>query len=191
MTENELTALIAATEAKFNALTPEQQAEHMEAQRQSYVRADIAMDKMDRATTMRIAPRMTVDISNGPTEALIRRLMALEACTANEEAETLSQAADMIEALSARVEALENINAKLIVDMQNNGDGGFGCERCGAPLYADDDYVSDPDGTRGCWHAMTDRRSTRDRPCYAYRVGKPDARAALSRKETTEPQTQK
>jgi len=40
-------------------------------------------------------------------ESLIRRLMALEACTANEEAETLSQAADMIEALSARVQGLE------------------------------------------------------------------------------------
>ncbi len=53
------------------------------------------------------------------------------------------------------------------------------CEGCGAWLLSSDDYVSDPDGVVGCWAAMTDLPSKRERPCYAYRVGKEDARAAL------------
>ena len=44
-------------------------------------------------------------------------------------------------------------------------------ETCGAPLFDGDDYVCDPDGVAGCWSAMTDRKSNRERPCYAYRVG--------------------
>ena len=53
------------------------------------------------------------------------------------------------------------------------------CEGCAAPLLSGDDYVSSEDCS-GCWAAMSDLPSKRERPCYAYRVGKPDARAALA-----------
>jgi hypothetical protein len=49
------------------------------------------------------------------------------------------------------------------------------CEGCQAPLFENDDYISDPDGCSGCWATMTDAPSKRERPCYAHRVGKPDA----------------
>ena len=43
MTEQELKALIAAAEARFNALTPEQQEAHRDEQRRSYVRGEMAL----------------------------------------------------------------------------------------------------------------------------------------------------
>ena len=50
------------------------------------------------------------------------------------------------------------------------------CEACGAWLIETDDYVSDDYGVSGCWAAMVDSPAQQNRPCYAYRVGKPDAR---------------
>lgn len=51
------------------------------------------------------------------------------------------------------------------------------CEGCQAPLFDGDDFVSSEDCS-GCWHTMTDAPTKRDRPCFAYRVGKPEARKA-------------
>jgi hypothetical protein len=41
MTEDELKKLVAEAQARFDAMTPEQQAEHREAQRQSWVRGEM------------------------------------------------------------------------------------------------------------------------------------------------------
>ena len=60
------------------------------------------------------------------------------------------------------------------------------CEGCSAPLMDCDDYVSGEDCS-GCWAAMTDAPSKRERPCYAYRVGKPSA--ALASKTAIDPAT--
>lgn len=54
------------------------------------------------------------------------------------------------------------------------------CESCGTWLLDGDDYVTDPDGVAGCWASMTDVQSKTERQCYAYRVGKCDARQHLS-----------
>lgn len=45
MTEQELRDLVAAANERFNALTPDQQAEHRAAQRESYVRAELSWPK--------------------------------------------------------------------------------------------------------------------------------------------------
>jgi hypothetical protein len=49
------------------------------------------------------------------------------------------------------------------------------CEGCGAPLYPDDDYVSDEHGVDGCWPMFSDGPEAVGKPCYAERVGKPSA----------------
>lgn len=65
---------------------------------------------------------------------------------------------------------------QLRADLIKNCEAVSTCEGCGAPLFADDDFVAGEDAS-GCWSAMTDTPSKRERPCYAYRVGEPDARA--------------
>lgn len=78
--------------------------------------------------------------------------------------------AEAVSALSSLVER----NRRLVADLAKF-DWELACEGCGAPLFDGDDYVSDPDDCSGCWAAMTDRPSERERPCYAYRVGKEQA----------------
>lgn len=68
---------------------------------------------------------------------------------------------------------------KLRTDLAKNCEAVATCESCSAPLFADDDFVSGEDCS-GCWSAMIDTSSKRERPCYAYRVEKPDARTALN-----------
>jgi hypothetical protein len=51
------------------------------------------------------------------------------------------------------------------------------CEGCGAPLYPEDTYAVDENGVVGCFAVMTDP-PVEGRPCYASRVGKPDANLA-------------
>lgn len=55
----ELTALIAASKAAYDAMTPEQQEAHDEAQRASFVRGNIELDRLEREERMttRIMPR--------------------------------------------------------------------------------------------------------------------------------------
>ncbi len=89
-----------------------------------------------------------------------------------ERGQALHGAAALIRRLAAE-------NERLRADLEKTCPSVSSCEACGAPLLDGDDYVSDPDGVNGCWHAMTDVRPDRERPCYAYRIGKPDARAAL------------
>ena len=60
---------------------------------------------------------------------------------------------------------------RLIADLARI-DWDFTCEACGAGLFSDDDFLGDENGVTGCWVAMTDQPSERERPCYAYRVGK-------------------
>lgn len=84
--------------------------------------------------------------------------------------------------IAREFEALEAENARLREDVKRATEDEVvaHCEGCGAWLLSGDDFVSSPDDCiSGCWHTMTDQRSGRDRPCYAYRVGKSDARAAL------------
>jgi hypothetical protein len=87
-------------------------------------------------------------------------------------------AADMLEKLSRDrsgvLEEAAETNARLVADLAKF-DADISCEGCGAPLFEGDDYVSDPNDIHGCWAALTDRPSKRERPCYAYRVGKPSA----------------
>lgn len=85
--------------------------------------------------------------------------------------------------LTARIAELEEANAKLREDLRrHDSDVMTGCEACGAPLYDDDEYVGDD--CKGCWAVMTDNHpSSESKPCYAYRVGKPDARALLKQGE--------
>lgn len=45
MTDEELKKLVTDAQARFDALTPEQQAEHRRAQRDSYVRAELSWPK--------------------------------------------------------------------------------------------------------------------------------------------------
>lgn len=45
MTEDEFKKLVAEASARFDALTPEQQEEHREAQRRSWVRGEMALAK--------------------------------------------------------------------------------------------------------------------------------------------------
>jgi hypothetical protein len=80
--------------------------------------------------------------------------------------------------LRAEVEALREDCRKLL-----ENEPVATCESCGTWLLDGDDYVTDPDGVAGCWAAMTDVPSKTERKCYAYRVGKCDARAALTRKD--------
>ncbi len=67
-------------------------------------------------------------------------------------------------------------NARLRADCLKLGNSEIVtyCEGCGAWLLPDDDYVAGED-VSGCWAAVTDEPSKRERPCYAYRVGKPMA----------------
>lgn len=82
--------------------------------------------------------------------------------------------------LKELIEAKDAEIARLREDVERFDDNAATwCESCGAPLFDGDDFVSDPDSVAGCWHSMTDLPSKRERPCYAYRVGKQDARAAL------------
>jgi len=91
------------------------------------------------------------------------------------------EAATELTALRARVAQLEGDNARLREDFKKalSVEVMAHCESCHAPLFEGEDWVSDPDCVYGCWHSMTDIKSKRDRPCFAYRVGKPDARQAL------------
>jgi hypothetical protein len=82
--------------------------------------------------------------------------------------------------LSADLAAAKADNERLILDVEKNSDPVAHCEGCGAPLFADEDWVSGEDCS-GCWHAVTDAEPKRERPCFAYRVGKPDARAVLAK----------
>lgn len=83
-----------------------------------------------------------------------------------------------IAALAPRL-ATENLRIRRenewLRDDLTKSDWEVSCEGCGAPLFEGDDYVSDPDGCSGCWASMTDLPSKRQRPCYAYRVGKRSA----------------
>lgn len=63
-----------------------------------------------------------------------------------------------------------------------------GCEGCGAWLLSTDEFVSDWDGgATGCWATMTDDPATTAKmPCYAYRVGRPDARCLATQSPAAE-----
>lgn len=76
--------------------------------------------------------------------------------------------------LRAEVEALREDCRKLL-----ENEPVATCESCGTWLLDGDDYVTDPDGFAGCWASMTDVPSKTERQCYAYRVGKCDARQHL------------
>ncbi|WP_420140189.1 hypothetical protein [Sphingomonas sp.] len=90
-------------------------------------------------------------------------------------------------ATAERVKALEAENARLRADLKHSEDAVVGnCEGCLAPLFDGDDFVSDPDGVSGCWSAMTDLPSKRERPCFAYRVGKFPTRALTTIAEGSE-----
>jgi hypothetical protein len=71
------------------------------------------------------------------------------------------------------LEKLQADNEKLRADLAKNCDPWMGCEGCGAPLFDDDDFVSDD--CAGCWAMMAEDGHTMNRPCYAYRVGEADA----------------
>lgn len=75
--------------------------------------------------------------------------------------------------LRAEVEALREDCRKLL-----ENEPVATCESCGTWLLDGDDYVTGPDGVAGCWASMTDVPSKTERKCYAYRVGKCDARTA-------------
>ena len=70
----------------------------------------------------------------------------------------------------------DELIAKLVADLQTACDeeAVAACEACGAPLFTNDDFVTGDD-VSGCWAAMTDAPSRRERPCYAYRLGKASA----------------
>lgn len=74
---------------------------------------------------------------------------------------------------------LRQENEMLRADLKANADAWTGCEACGAPLFDNDDFVSDD--CAGCWAVMTDApdEQKQKHPCYAYRVGKPDARSRI------------
>lgn len=80
----------------------------------------------------------------------------------------------------AEIARLREVNEKLVADIERGISADFSCERCGAPMFSDEDFVSDPDCVRGCWASMTDRPSKNPRPCWAYRVGKPSAPGSAS-----------
>lgn len=84
------------------------------------------------------------------------------------------------EALTARLAAAEGLAEALRADCKRLAESEIiaNCENCGSWLLPDDEYVSNDD-VSGCWHGMTDVPSKRERPCYAYRVGKPVASASL------------
>ena len=89
------------------------------------------------------------------------------------------EAADALERKDARIAELETENERLRTDCKTlaGSEVADHCEGCGAWLMPSDDYVTTPeDGIAGCWAAITDLPSKRERPCYAYRVGKPVAR---------------
>lgn len=92
-------------------------------------------------------------------------------------------------ALSAEAKLAQAVetNHKLQADLAMAAESEVvaNCEQCGAPLFVGEDFVSDPDGVAGCWYAVTDIQSKRDRPCFAHRVGKPEARARSARGEKT------
>lgn len=70
----------------------------------------------------------------------------------------------------ARAEAMEEAD-KLRRDLSHASDAALAaCERCGAPLFEGDEYVSDPDGISGCWASMTKLPPKQQRRCYAYRT---------------------
>lgn len=85
-----------------------------------------------------------------------------------------------VDAKRAEIERLRAANEKLVADLAAYSENEVcaTCEGCAAPLFSEDDYVSNDDMS-GCWAAMTDLPSKRERPCYAYRVGKVDARTSL------------
>lgn len=95
--------------------------------------------------------------------------------TLRDSASTLAECEAVIAGQGRIIEALRSDLAK--------GEPVAQCEGCQAPLFFDDDYVGDPDGCYGCWAAMTDFSSKRERPCYAYRVGKPSAASAAGARE--------
>lgn len=97
-----------------------------------------------------------------------------------DELSELTAARATIVRLSAELEAARADNERLIVDIEKNSDPAAHCEGCGAPLFVDEDWVSSDDCS-GCWYALSDAKHKRERPCFAYRVGKPDARAALAK----------
>jgi hypothetical protein len=85
---------------------------------------------------------------------------------------------DAIAALAdeAASQPREGAEARLRADLKHADDAVIArCEGCQAPLFDGDNMCSDPNGVYGCWHTMTDVPDTRNRPCYAYRVGKPSA----------------
>lgn len=104
-------------------------------------------------------------------------------------AATLRSLLATVTELEGRVKTAEGVNAKLVADLAKF-DAEASCEGCQAPLLDGDDFVTDPeDGCSGCWAAMTDLPSKRERPCYAYRVGKPSAGSKVG--ETAEGIAQK
>jgi hypothetical protein len=92
------------------------------------------------------------------------------------------------DAAEAKLAQAVEANAKLRADltMAAESEMAANCERCGAPLFVGEDFVSDPDGVAGCWYAVTDIQSKRDRPCFAHRVGKPEARARSASEHLTD-----
>ena len=95
-----------------------------------------------------------------------------------EQAETLAGYAQEVARQSSAIAQLEMERDRWKADYWRALDGEpvASCEKCRAYFFDGDDYVSDPGGVHGCWYSMTDIKSKRDRPCYAYRVDKADAR---------------
>lgn len=83
---------------------------------------------------------------------------------------------DDVSTLRAEISRLKEENGRLRDDVSGREPVAT-CEGCRAPMFEGDDFVSGEDCS-GCWYTMTDAPTKRDRPCYAYRVGK--CSAALS-----------
>ncbi len=82
--------------------------------------------------------------------------------------------------IDAALDHLRQENQSLRDDLRKlaGGDEFYGgCEGCGAALLLSDDYVSSEDGVDGCWNMMVESPPA-DKPCFAYRVGKPSAAPA-------------
>jgi hypothetical protein len=56
MSDHELKRLLAEAQARYDAMTPEQQAEHWRQQRESWVRAEIELSKWERSRTRLTRP---------------------------------------------------------------------------------------------------------------------------------------
>ena len=110
------------------------------------------------------------------------------------EAPDLRAALDHIQALEADaqklragVAELELDKDRLLEDLKINTVEVFNaCEGCGAPLYDTDKYFVDTYGVAGCWHIFLDSGKAGNAPCFAYRVGKKDARADLTTASNSE-----